>query len=241
MSYKFEVEGGKTVKFPVGGKYCDRDIEVTALKSGDTAMEDGLVTRTLTDYSNDRITSVGAYAFNQAKTLKSVSLPNVTSIGTYAFCDCTALESAYIPKLTTNSERSFQNNSKLKSIDFPLLANVDRNICYNCSALESANLPAATKLGYYVFYGCKKLTRLDFPVLTYIEGYSFNGCSTLTTLILRSPTLCKLNATTALTSTPIASGTGYVYVPDDLVDEYKAATNWSTYAAQIKPISELEE
>ncbi len=30
MSYKFEVESGNTVKFPVGGKYCDRDIVVTA-------------------------------------------------------------------------------------------------------------------------------------------------------------------------------------------------------------------
>jgi hypothetical protein len=143
--------------------------------------------------------------------------------------------------LTTNGERSFQNNSKLKSIDFPFLTNVVRNICYNCSVLESVNLPAATKLGYYVFYGCKKLTRLDFSALTYIEGYSFNGCSTLVTLILRSQTVCKLNATNALASTPIASGTGYVYVPDDLVGEYKTATNWSTYANQIKPISELEE
>ena len=34
MSYKFEVEGGNTVKFPVGGKYCDRDIEVTATGGG---------------------------------------------------------------------------------------------------------------------------------------------------------------------------------------------------------------
>lgn len=31
MSYNFEVESGKTVKFPVGGKYCDQDIVVTAL------------------------------------------------------------------------------------------------------------------------------------------------------------------------------------------------------------------
>ena len=34
MSYKFEVESGNTVKFPVGGKYCDRDIEVTATGGG---------------------------------------------------------------------------------------------------------------------------------------------------------------------------------------------------------------
>ena len=42
-----------------------------------------------------------------------------------------------------------------------------------------------------------------------------------------------------LQSTPIANGTGYVYVPDDMVDTYKSATNWSTYASQIKGMSEL--
>lgn len=30
MSYDFKVESGKSVKFPVGGKYCDQDIVVTA-------------------------------------------------------------------------------------------------------------------------------------------------------------------------------------------------------------------
>jgi len=38
MSYKFEVESGNTVKFPVGGKYCDRDIVVTAT-GGDVVPE----------------------------------------------------------------------------------------------------------------------------------------------------------------------------------------------------------
>ena len=37
----------------------------------------------------------------------------------------------------------------------------------------------------------------------------------------------------------IASGTGYIYVPDDLVDQYKVATNWATYASQIKGLSEI--
>lgn len=32
-----------------------------------------------------------------------------------------------------------------------------------------------------------------------------------------------------------------VYVPDTLVDEYKSATNWSTVADQIKPLSELPQ
>ena len=37
----------------------------------------------------------------------------------------------------------------------------------------------------------------------------------------------------------IESGTGYIYVPDTMVDEYKKSTNWSTYASQIKGLSEL--
>jgi hypothetical protein len=42
-------------------------------------------------------------------------------------------------------------------------------------------------------------------------------------------------------SSAIANGTGFVYVPDNLVEKYKTATNWSTYASQIKPMSELPE
>ena len=42
-------------------------------------------------------------------------------------------------------------------------------------------------------------------------------------------------------NTAIENGTGYIYVPDSLVDSYKTATNWSTYASQIKPISELPQ
>lgn len=34
-NFSFEVEGGKTVKLPTAGKYCDRDIVITA-KGGDT-------------------------------------------------------------------------------------------------------------------------------------------------------------------------------------------------------------
>ena len=52
--------------------------------------------------------------------------------------------------------------------------------------------------------------------------------------------MCTLANTNAFTNTPIESGTGYIYVLDELVDSYKSATNWSTYAEQIKPISELE-
>ena len=36
------------------------------------------------------------------------------------------------------------------------------------------------------------------------------------------------------------SNTAAFYVPDESVEAYKAATNWSAYASRISPISQLE-
>jgi hypothetical protein len=111
----------------------------------------------------------------------------------------------------------------------------------SCSALTTANFPAATSIDTYAFSVCSNLTAANFPVATSIGSNAFNGCSKLTALILRNATVGSLNRTNAFTSTPIASGTGYIYVPRALVDSYKAATNWSTYAAQIRAIEDYPE
>ena len=66
-----------------------------------------------------------------------------------------------------------------------------------------------------------------------VGASAFYGCTALASLTLRNTEVVTLAGATAFTNTPIASGTGYIYVPSDLVDSYKAATNWSTYADQI--------
>ena len=98
-----------------------------------------------------------------------------------------------------------------------------------------------TSIGENAFYGCSKLTTANFPVATIIGGAAFYGCSALTALILRSATMCKLNDTSAFSNTPIASGTGYIYVPRALVDSYKAAAKWSTYANQFRAIEDYPD
>ena len=54
-------------------------------------------------------------------------------------------------------------------------------------------------------------------------------------MIIRSDTVCTLNSTNAFTGTP------YIYVPSALVNSYKTATNWSSYAAQIRAIEDYPE
>ena len=110
-----------------------------------------------------------------------------------------------------------------------------------CSALTTADFQVATSIGRSAFLGCSALTTADFPVATSIGSSAFYKCSALTTLILRSGTMATLNNTYAFVDTPIASRTGYIYVPAALVDSYKAASNWSTYANQIRAIEDYPE
>lgn len=94
-----------------------------------------------------------------------------------------------------------------------------------------------TSIGYAALSQCYNLTKVDtFAKSIGIMG--FYGSAQLKTVILRSETMCALETTNAFTSTPIASRTGYICVPRALVDTYKAATNWSTYANQIRAIED---
>lgn len=191
---------------------------VNVASSGGSDDIEKLIKRTITSYSSDTLTSVGSYGFHSCTKLTTVSLPNATSLGTSAFNACSGLTSIYIPKVTSITTQTF----------------------YGCDALETLNLPSVKTTGTQGVRHCDKLTRVDFGAVTNIGALTLDSCSLLDTLIVRTSSVCSLGNTSALTGTKIASGTGYIYVPDNLVDSYKSATNWSTYAAQIKALSVLD-
>lgn len=157
-----------------------------------------LVMRTISGaYENDRVDTIGAYAF------------------------------FFISQLT--------------AISFPAVTTIEKNAFENCKEITSAYFPALETVGNTAFKTCSKLASLDLPVVTQIGQNALNSCSKLVTLILRADSVCTLSNTNAFSSTPVASGTGYIYVPALLVDSYKVATNWSTYAAQFRAIEDYPE
>lgn len=155
----------------------------------------------------------------------------------------------YLAQLLNNTITSYSSDevtnlkvimggSGIKSISLPNCANASvNNIFYNCTSLESVNLPKLTYAYRGMFYGCSKLASLSLPCCNNIGIQAFMNASTLTSLTLGANSVATLQNTNAFTGTPIASGTGYIYVPSDLVDSYKSANNWSTYASQIMAIS----
>ena len=190
--------------------------EIKNLPSGGDI--DAFVTRTITEYESDVIESVGKHVFYECTEMTRVEIPNVKTIGNLAFAYCSALS----------------------SIDSHYVENIALQAFYACHSLASVNTPNLSYLSDQVFRECRALKHIELNNCTNIGSMCF-FMSGLTTLILGAPTVCTLANTNAFTNTPIADGTGYVYVPDDLVEAYKGATNWSTFASQIKGLSELPQ
>ncbi len=82
------------------------------------------------------------------------------------------------------------------------------------------------------------LKRLVVPVsVTYFSFYSIRNNPKLEYIILLPNTMIAVSGRNALYNTNDCP----VYVPDELVETYKADSNWSQYSTRFKPISEFSD
>ena len=215
---------------------------VDAITSGgaDRSIEDAIITRSISGaYSNDRITTVGVSAFLGCQALTAIDFTNVTQVKRNAFESCVWLSTTNLPKVTELGKEVFLS-SGIQQADFPLLTTMGNGCFQVATNLTSANLPLVTALPADAFRN-SSIRTADFAAVTNINRTAFTDCTSLETLIIRTPSVCVISdISIALRGSKIASGAGYIYVPDNLVASYKTATNWVALANQIKPISALE-
>ena len=135
---------------------------------------------------------------------------SVTTIGNFAFAYCTDLTSVTIPDSVT-------------TIGFGAFG--------GCSSLTSVTIPdSVTTIGAYAFNGCSSLTSVTIPdSVTTIGITAFWDCSSLTSVYCEATTPPTLDYGAFYNN---ASGRK-IYVPTESVETYKAAKNWSEYAADI--------
>jgi len=178
-------------------------------------------------------TTLAANAFNSCSSLTDINLPeSISVINGSAFTGCSSL---VIPDL---------NLPNLTSIAAETFCGYGQSFAQIPHILSVSNLGRITSLPgnsvYGVFFKQEALTSVVLPsTLTSIGQNSFNGCISLTTINLPTSTPPTL-ASNVFTNTPIASlaADAAIYVPDEVVDDYKVASGWSTYATIIKPLSE---
>lgn len=161
----------------------------------------------------DSVTSIGTYAFFYCYSLDSVAMPNgVTSIGSYTFGNCHSLSSVTMPDgVTSIGDYAFSNDYSLPFIDMPDgVTSIGKNAFVNCYSLPSVAMPGEiASIGGYTFANCYGARYFDFT-----------ACAVI-------PTLANASAFTGI------SADCEIRVPSTLVDEWKAATNWSSLADHI--------
>ena len=120
----------------------------------------------LSVYIDPRITSIGAYAFENCGKLFFIDYGySVASIGAYAFAGCTALTSFKLPgSVTAISEGAFSGCSGIKTVAIPdNITTVADNAFAGCTALERVSVGGAvTGIGSNAFHNCGKLTQVYF-------------------------------------------------------------------------------
>ncbi|MBQ8357094.1 MAG: leucine-rich repeat domain-containing protein [Clostridia bacterium] len=201
--------------------------------TGDIQTAAQLIAGTITGAIVSDVTRVRDFLFYDCP-ITSASLPNATEFGKSAF-QYSKIEELYAPSLTNLSgSHAIQGCSKLTRLHLPELLKTNSYAFQSDSKLSDVYLPKLTALNVADFYGCSSLAVLDLPSVERIAASVFTNASKLTALILRYDGICTLAS--AMSKTPIADGTGYVYVPSVYVEAYQAATNWSTHAAQFRAL-----
>lgn len=188
-----------------------------------------LIQRTIRgDYVNDRVASVGASAFRGSRLITSVAFPNAKIIKNGAFYGCSSLAEVNIPEAITIEGNAFRDDTNISKLYLPKVTHLA-----GVSALN-------------------KLTLVDFSSIETLQYNVFQNCKGLVTVIIRNQTMCGMSGdafngcvhfkgTVDATYNPNGDKDGYIYVPKILVDSYKAATNWSNYADQIRAIEDYPD
>ena len=129
------------------------------------------------------------------------------------------IEELYNDRVSVITQRALQGRESLRVAKLLAVKEVQQNAFSACASLETVEIKGGISIGWQAFSNCKALKAL---------------------VIRENPAnkLTSLANTNAFDGSSIADGTGYVYVPDNSVNSYKSAAKWSTFAGQIKPLSE---
>ena len=202
----------------------------------------------------ENITDLGTYAFRGCSSLTSVNLPsNITTIGNYSFNNCRKLQTIDIPsKVTAINQYAFSGCSSLVQLAIPNgVTSLGTYAFSGCSSLTAANIPSGiTAIPNYCFQNCSSLASVSIPDgVTSVGNNAFSGVemwslqlpASVKTLGNRcfGSIVCVVVPSTAAVSiqSDTFSGVQAIFVPTNLIEMYKAMTNWTNYSYNLHPLN----
>lgn len=198
-----------------------------------------LLSGDITSVSDENATSVRDSCFSYCKKLQEVYLPNVTSIGVSSFRGCEMLSKINIQNVETLGNYTLYG-SNITELYLPKAITINTSACSFISQLKKVTLGNVKTIDKGAFSRNINCEEIDISLNENVNSIGENAFSNngkLSKLTIRGAALIELKNTNALAGTPIANGTGKIYVDPSMVETYKAATNWSKYASVIEAIS----
>lgn len=204
---------------------------------------------------------------NRSATTLDLSSLHLTELNHYALCFFPNLTEIILPEtLTTIGKCGVYENRKLTGITIPntvtSIGQAAFQFCgYNATTFTVNMSNNVVSVGIDAFRACIKTSSLHFPdTLTTIGNSAFSYMHALTDVYIGTgiqtigadlfmgrgvnlPITIRIAATTppTLGTGLFIANTNYkIYVPDASVNDYKTATNWSTWASYIYPLSDYQ-
>lgn len=163
------------------------------------------------------VTKIGGYLLRNSSALPHITFPDtVTEILGYVLMSCQSVDEIIIPDAVTSISGYIFDTclTAQKLVIGSGITAIPNNFASTCYSLIKITFPAGvTSIGASAFANCQCLLYYDFSVCTAV------------------PTLANTNAFTNIPAT------AKIQVPASLVDEWKAATNWATYADHIEGVA----
>lgn len=122
---------------------------IDGIQTGGGSTDDvagALADRTITEFSSNTCTQLGAYAFRGCKSLKTLVAPNATAVGEYAIYQCNALRTLSLPSVASVSINAFRDAQYLEIVDLPKLSAIPSNAFYGCRGLKALILRYSKKV-----------------------------------------------------------------------------------------------
>lgn len=185
----------------------------------------------LSYFNGVNVKEIGKNAFNGCKALNNIRLSANTDMMTGVL---------HIPSGMAVYESAFSGCTSIKKIIIDEGVTFDGGSHFTLVGAQSVKLPSdMTEIKTYMFrYLPAKVLELPESVVRLREQcfrYSY-----IEKLIIRhTGEVISIASSAVLWDSAISKGNGYIYVPDALIDSYKTADNWKSYASQFKKLSEL--
>ena len=211
------------------------------------------------------VTSLGTYLMSTSSSanynLVEVRLGNtITVMASDAFHKCQCLQYVTVSSSTKsyNSSSQFYYTYALKFYVFSKgTTNFNGSYMFGfCYNLKGVSIPLSlTRFNTYAFKTCASLKKFVFPKkMTDLTNYMFSDCYSLEKIVFANitsiPSIFGSNHSlkemdfTNCTSVPTLGGTYLntinrtckIKVPANLYEQWKTASNWSTYADYLVPV-----